>query len=319
VLFGGSGLEWRPPPPNAYLPTSFEPPAAPMVQVGYRLDMPEVHGSGFGRLQLPGCVERRTLARMAGSRAALADAMCLPTSALVAQRPLAVAAVQLFSSRPAAASSRAAIQGELWRLTLLQAVSQQAAAAARAGLKCDVTYNARGMRLLVSGYAQRAPHFLLLLLQQTLRHVPPSATSSELAAARRVGMAGLGRAGKPARTLENLADMSRTTPAQMQQEIERFFASMTGASLLLAGAVGQDTADSISEAVSMELKALLPRPSGDHPSAMPPIHVEPAISLEDALEEWAGLLYKPVFANGLAQNACLDPAIARALDQCGGI
>ena len=37
----------------------------------------------------------------------------------------------------------------------------------------------------------------------------------------------------------------------------------------------------------------------------------------DELAAWNGLLYKPRYATSYASNLCLDPAIARCLDQCG--
>ena len=70
------------------------------------------------------------------------------------------------SSRPAAAGPRQQARGELWRLTLLQALAPTAAAAAAAGLKLDVSYNGRGLRLVVSGYAQKLPQFLLFALRR---------------------------------------------------------------------------------------------------------------------------------------------------------
>ena len=70
------------------------------------------------------------------------------------------------SSRPAAAGPRQQARGELWRLTLLQALAPTAAAAAAAGLKLDVSYNARGLRLVVSGFAQKLPQLLLFALRR---------------------------------------------------------------------------------------------------------------------------------------------------------
>ena len=118
-LASGSGntpiLDWRPPPLNPWVPTSFEVPrtgplsairgaqsGAPMALRSQRLGKSEANavadGSGLGMLQLPGCVDRRTLARLRGSRAALADAECpRGLSPRTAERPLAVAAVQLSS------------------------------------------------------------------------------------------------------------------------------------------------------------------------------------------------------------------------------
>jgi hypothetical protein len=336
---GGGGFDWQPPPRNPWVPTTtpngFEMPSSLMVRVGYRVGASaegDAQGAssstssgrrrsqGIGTLQLPGCVELRTIAMLPGRHAALADAMCLRSLAPAAQRPLAVAAVELLSSRPSAAGTRAAIQAELWRLTLVHALAEPSSAAARAGLKCDVSFNDRGMRLLVTGYAQKLPRLMILVLRKTLRHVPPPAASAELAAARRVALSALGRPDRPPRTLDNLADVARTTPVQMQRELSTFFGSITGASLLIAGALSIESADSLSAAVRTELRPLLPR------MELPPIEaaasslqLEPSVSFEDELEAWRGLLYKPLFFNTAAQNACLDPAIGRTLDQCGGI
>ena len=336
---GGGGFDWQPPPLNPWVPTTtpngFEMPSSLMVQVGYRVGASaegDAQGAssstssgrrrsqGIGTLQLPGCVELRTIAMLPGRHAALADAMCLRSLAPAAQRPLAVAAVELLSSRPSAAGTRAAIQAELWRLTLVHALAEPSSAAARAGLKCDVSFNDRGMRLLVTGYAQKLPRLMILVLRKTLRHVPPPAASAELAAARRVALSALGRPDRPPRTLDNLADVARTTPVQMQRELSTFFGSITGASLLIAGALSIESADSLSAAVRTELRPLLPRMEPPPiEAAASSLQLEPSVSFEDELEAWRGLLYKPLFFNTAAQNACLDPAIGRALDQCGGI
>ena len=104
-------------------------------------------------LQLPGCVGRRRLASLAGTASALADALCLSrTDGFSLPRPLAVAILQLESTRPTTATPRQAARAELWRLTLLQSLADVSGPAARAGLKCDVSFNTGGMRLLVSGY-----------------------------------------------------------------------------------------------------------------------------------------------------------------------
>ena len=335
---GGGGFDWQPPPLNSWVPTTtpngFEIPSSLMVQVGYRVGASaegDAQGAsstssdrrrshGIGTLQLPGCVELRTIAMLPGRNAALADALCLRSLAPAAQRPLAVAAVELLSSRPSAAGPRSAIRAELWRLTLVQALAEPSSAAARAGLKCDVSFNDRGMRLLVTGYAQKLPRLMILILRKTLRHMPPPTTSAELAAARRVALSALGRPDRPPRTLDNLADVARTTPDQMQRELTTFFGSITGASLLIAGALSIESADSLAAAVRTELRPLLPRMEPPPiEAAASSLQLEPSVSLEDELEAWRGLLYKPLFFNMAAQNACLDPAIGRALDQCGGI
>ena len=161
--------ELEPPPPNPWVPTAFTPASrATAVRLGYRFDAgledddpaDRPGGRGFGRLQLPGCVDlTEVAASWRGSKLALADVLCSEGSD---RKPFATAAVQLCSDRPAAATTtaRQRARAELWRMTLLQALSSSTAAAARAGLKVDVSFNARGVRLLVSGYAQRLPQMV---------------------------------------------------------------------------------------------------------------------------------------------------------------
>ncbi|KOO30424.1 hypothetical protein Ctob_010740 [Chrysochromulina tobinii] len=157
----------------------------------------------------------------------------------------------------------------------------------------------------------------------------------EAAALARAAVAQLARRGVPLSTAaeaQAMADaawrwssrpptaLDLASDLQMQRELSTFFGSITGASLLIAGALSIESADSLSAAVRTELRPLLPR------MELPPIEaaasslqLEPSVSLEDEIEAWRGLLYKPLFFNTAAQNACLDPAIGRALDQCGGI
>jgi hypothetical protein len=320
-------VNWRVPPPNPWVPTSFEVPKVPMVQVGYRVDPLSVGDAsadvGFRRVQLPGCVQRRTIASLSGSRSALVEAICprdfSPAKFSELKRPSAVAAVQLFSPRPAAADVRAAIRGELWRITLLQDLAEPAAAAARAGLKCEISFNQRGMRLLVAGYGQQLPRFLLFALKKTMRHVPPPSRSAELEAARFVAKSALGQGGtRFPRTLKNLAIVDRTTPTAMQREISGFFESVTGAGLLLTGAIGLEDAESLSLAVRNELKPSLQlnRPPAKSDDLLEQVQM---LRAEEELQVWEGLLYKPVYSTKLAENVCFDPAVARALDSCGGL
>jgi hypothetical protein len=324
-------LNWQAPPANPWVPTSFEPPTDPMLQVGYRLEPPDVAVDsgevvGFRRLQLPGCVKRRTAASLSGSIAALTGEIC-PAEVLspdYAKLPLAVAAVQLFSPRPAAADAGAALLAELWRITLLQALADRAAGATRAGLKYEISFNNKGMRLLVSGYGQQLPRFLLLVLQKTLRHVPPPSQSPEFRAALRVAKYSLGKRNGPKRTLENLATLDFATPQKMQREISGFFGSVTGASILLTGALASDEAEALSFAVRKELKPMIK--VGSTSAEPESLTIRDAISEElrvmrpeQELQTWQGLLYKPVFLGQLAQSECLDPALARALDLCGAI
>ena len=68
--------------------------------------------------------------------------------------------------RPAAWSARQAGRAELWRLALVQALAAHSGAAAAVGLRSSISFNTRGLRLMVSGYGGRAPELLLLLLRK---------------------------------------------------------------------------------------------------------------------------------------------------------
>ena len=85
----------------------------------------------------------------------------------------------------------------------------------------------QGMRLLVSGFAQKLPRLFALLLRRTLRHLPPPAASAELAAARRAAIsaasASRSRGSLPAATIDEL---QRASPKALQAEAARFFGSV---------------------------------------------------------------------------------------------
>ena len=320
--------ELEPPPPNPWVPTAFTPASrATAVRLGYRFDAgledddpaDRPGGRGFGRLQLPGCVDlTEVAASWRGSKLALADVLCSEGSD---RKPFATAAVQLCSDRPAAATTtaRQRARAELWRMTLLQALSSSTAAAARAGLKVDVSFNARGVRLLVSGYAQRLPQMVDLALRRTLRHAASEATAPELEAARRAAAASLGRKrdGPAARDAAAARDeLARVKLIDVNQEIRELFGSVTGVQLLLAGAIDYAAAEAAAASVRQQVAPLLqsaPPPAGGREAL-------PDVDFADELATWEGLLYKPEWSPlPLAGNLCVDPAISTCLDQCGGI
>lgn len=74
--------------------------------------------------------------------------------------PFAVAALQIFSSRPSTTTTRSAARAEVWRLTLLETLAPHTSSAARAGLKCEISLNDEGIRILCSGYAQHLPRLI---------------------------------------------------------------------------------------------------------------------------------------------------------------
>jgi hypothetical protein len=151
--------------------------------------------------------------------------------------------------------------------------------------------------------------------RSVLRHVPPPAGSAELAAARQAALAAANRAGAPPGRLNEL---QRATPEQMASEVARLFSSVRGTSLLLAGALSTEAAEALVSVVRSETAPLLP-PDAYLPRLDLGAAAQPVFSIEDELAQWEYLLYKPTFASSLSLSACSDPAIARALDQCGAL
>ena len=321
--------ELQPPPPNEWVPSSFASGseiASPMAKLGYRFASDGVRGvgdgrvgSGLGTLQLPGCVNKRTLASIRGSRAAIADSACMAQpDGFSPPRPLATAALQINSPIPSTASIRQAARAEMWRLSLLQEIAELTSLAAYGGLKCDVSFNTRGMRLIVSGYAQRLPKFMARLVRRTLRHEAQPASSPALAAVRRSAIAAA-NAGQGISPPGKLDELRRATPKQMQGEINRLFGSVYGAQLLLAGALSRDAAEALNSVVRRELEPLLPS-AVDYTKPYAVDYTKSAdYSVDEELSTWGGLLYKSRYTSNYAVNVCLDPAIARVLDQCGGL
>ena len=79
----------------------------------------------------------------------------------------------------------------------------------------------------------------------------------------------------------------------------------------MAGDVSFDAAEALAGVVRRELDPVLQQVAVSA--------AERSTSVDEELRKWGGLLYKPAFTSSLALNACLDPGLARALDQCGGI
>lgn len=171
---------------------------------------------------------------------------------------------------------------------------------------------------LTSPHAHLAPRHLTPTAHRgsALRHTPPAASSIEWSAAQRTSLAApLGRSPAARAVREELAV---ATPEEAQAEVSQLFRSVSGAQLLLAGALDAQTAAGLASAVRREVQPLMLPPGA--PEARPARskrEAEPAASLEE-LQRWDRLLYKASWSPmPLASNRCLDPAISATVDQCG--
>ncbi|KAL1507931.1 hypothetical protein AB1Y20_007535 [Prymnesium parvum] len=316
--------ELQPPPPNPWVATSFAvvAPEARMGRGSYRFmgqadDESDPTISPLSILQLPGCVDLPALRKAQSSRrssALLSGVFCqsgIP-------RPVALIALQINSARnylmDSTTQTREAARAELWRLTLLQALSPQTALAARAGLRADVSFNTEGLRLAVSGYAQKLPRFMVSLIRSTLRHQPPPAGSAELEAARRAAALTLReRGGKGSLGRDEIL---KARSYELQEELAQLWHDVKSAQLLFAGDLSLAATDAVARVTQLELNVLLPKATTEGAKRQTSSWVD----VEEEIRKWEGKLYKPSFTPiPLARSVCLDPGIAAVLDQCGGV
>ena len=275
---------------------------------------------GLGVLQLPACISGSGVEL--GSKAALAAVGCASVP-----RPFAVVLLQLYTRRPQEAfngdqrSTKAAALAELWRYALAEAVGTQGALAARAGAKWEVTFNPAGIRIAVTGHREQVGSLLAIVLRLALRRAPrQGAELREVEAGRNAALrvarnqlASSTDAAELVRARE--ANLQEATPAELAAELEAIWSSILAADLLLAGPVRREVAASLVGDTRAQLRPVLSgaaRSVGREPDA------QPEKTFARGLAAWEPLLYKPAWEpRPLAQNLCLEPAIAAILDQCG--
>ena len=222
-------------------------------------------GDSIGVLQLPGCISGSGVEL--GSKAALAAVGC--ASSL---KPNGAVLLQLYTQRPQLAyngekrGSQAAALAELWRYTLAEAVGVDGALAARASTKWEVTFNPAGVRLAVTGHAERVRWLLSLVLQRMLV-LQPQLTDLEAGRAaallrnRIAPRTGLPSAQPAAAVIADArrAALLTASPAELTAELSELWGSVLAADLLIAGTIRQQEAEQLVADVRKQLKPILPR------------------------------------------------------------
>ena len=93
------------------------------------------------------------------------------------------------------------------------------------------------------------------------------------------------------------------------------WSSILAADLLLVGPLQREVAANLVAETRAQLRPMLPASLG----AREPDD-QPERTFARGLEAWEPLLYRPAYEpRPLAQNLCLEPAIAAILDQCGSL
>ena len=269
---------------------------------------------GMGVLQLPACISGSGVEL--GSKAALAAVGCAAVP-----RPFAAVLLQLYTARPQNTyngdqrASKAAALAELWRYALAEAVGVEGALAARAGAKWEVTFNPAGLRVAVTGHREQVQALLALVLRLALRPRPEASefeagryAALRLARSQRIGAADLARARE--------ANLQEATPAELAAELGELWSSILAADLLLAGPVRKAVAAELVADARAQLRPILP----DQQRGEREPDLQPEQTFARGLAAWEPLLYRPSYEpRSLAQNLCLEPAIAATLDQCGSL
>ena len=275
---------------------------------------------GVRALQLPGCVDGAYRSYIDGVGCGAAPGEVLGgvdgSPRQLRGDPTAAAVVQMMSDAPAAASREQRAAAELWRWSLAQALATDGALAARAGLRWELSYNARGARLAVSGRAASVRLLLLRALGAMLRgHDPRTSPADEWAAARRAALSAVDAAVPPAERSAAAAALRATTADDVAAERARFLGSVSAVELLLAGPIGAAEAATLCGEARRAFAPLLPPELREAASLS-----SDRAALRDALREWEPRLYRPRWQpQPLAQNPCFDAALGATLDQCGAV
>ena len=272
---------------------------------------------GLGLLQLPACISGTGVEL--GGRGALAAVGCAAVP-----RPFGVVLLQLYTRRPQQAyngdqrATAAAALAELWRYALAEAVGVEGALAARAGAKWEVSFNPAGLRFAVSGHREQLRALLSRVLQLALRRAPPASEfEAGRSAALRVARTQLAaKPTQPDMVRAREAALRTATREDLVSEIGELWGSVLAADLLIAGPVREAEAALLVADTRAQLRPVLPT-RGDR--AQEPDRI-PDKAFASGLAAWEPLLYRPAYEpRPLAQNLCLEPALAATLDQCGSL
>ena len=311
------------PPPNTWLPALGPAVVKPLMD-RLRLGACDAFRTGgelpsclqaraedaLGVLQLPACISGSGVEL--GSKAALAAVGCA-----IVPRPFAAVLLQLYTKRPQqryngdARGSRTAALAELWRYALAEAVGLEGALAARAGAQWEVTFNPAGLRIAVTGHREQVRRLFALVLRLAVQQLEVDAVDAGRTAALRVA-----RGQKPSDLVRaREVALREASSADLAAEVTALWGSMLAADLLVAGPVRKEEAALLVANVRERMRPILPARRG---TLEPDLQVEKPIL--SGLAAWEPLLYRPAYEpRPLAQNLCLEPALAETLDQCGGV
>jgi len=126
-------------------------------------------------------------------------------------------------------------------------------------------------------------------------------------------------------TSASTTDLARAREAYLQEaktdelaaEISELWSSALAADILLVGPLRREVAADIVIDTRAQLRPILPAQPDVQPGQRE-ADVQPEQTFRQGLAAWEPLLYRPAYEpRPLAQNLCLEPAIAATLDQCG--
>ena len=113
-----------------------------------------------------------------------------------------------------------------------------------------------------------------------------------------------------------LAGRTAAVVEDLAAELELLWGSILAGDILLAGPLRRKEAELLLAETRAQLLTVLP------PRAIELAEpdVQPERPYASGLEAWEPLLYRPAYEpRPLAQNLCLEPALAATLDQCGAL
>lgn len=115
--------------------------------------------------------------------------------------------------------------------------------------------------------------------------------------------------------------LSSASAAELSHEVRLLWSSILAADVLLAGPLRSVEAGMLLDELRAQLRPVL-KPGGSPTATLlpaAPVELEKG-AMVAGLTGWEPLLYRPAYEpRPLAQNLCLEPALAATLDECGAL
>lgn len=212
---------------------------------------------------------------------------------------------QFLSPQPARATTRQAAYGELWKLHLEDSLSELGELGAPGGLAYDVSYNRFGIRFAFLGVSTTLPSYTRRMMRGLVSfRLQPIVIKQSV---RRLAIRSIRQARglSPVRRQIILSNLRAAMNAQVEEEGDRLFRSLTGVVCFSQGGVSEQE----TEMLASEVRSVLTQSI---------INEKDVLQQQSAIPDLSDLVYKPTWKPRFA-SGCFVPGVPFMADACGRI